>query len=52
MPENSGRVRLAAQLGAVPLDHVAQQYARSTSSWAQIICGPTCASRSGDADGE
>jgi hypothetical protein len=29
--ENSGRVRMVAQLGAVSLDRVAQQYARSTA---------------------
>ena len=30
-PENSGKVRLIARLGAVLLDRVAQQYARSTA---------------------
>jgi hypothetical protein len=30
-PENSGRVRLVAQPGAVSLDRVAQQYARATT---------------------
>jgi hypothetical protein len=29
--ENSGRVRLVAQPGAVSLDRVAQQYARATA---------------------
>jgi hypothetical protein len=43
--ENSGRVRLVAQPGAVLLDHVAQQYARATTGVAiDQYCGPRCGS--------
>jgi hypothetical protein len=40
--ENSGRVRLVAQPGAVSLDRVAQQYARATTGAAPLTGEMTC----------